>query len=805
MDVLLDEELSYSGDNPIAPSELSAMEMGEALDNTETDDGWPECDSMVVLMALNEAYIELVSQMITKVERSIENNLLKQRNILTKQQALRESELTTRKKVPVLQYLPPYFKDHNMMCPPLSEEAKLKMKNVAFDPLSKEEKKWSANELKLLRSAVKESMLTNKIQPLKDRRDLFAQKITESGQETGLSEKQFWKDEVEMLDRKIAYERSLSDEEVLVGDYSNVDWVKIANRDFNGIRTPASVRLKWVNEQCPAYNSGPWDKKELEKLKELRENNFVSWGVVADMLGTKRTPWMCFEKYRSDLYVSSREWTQEEDEKLIALVNIMKVNGKIQWDKVTYNMRGRHRQQVRTRYLRTLDKTVKHGRWTDPEDLLLMCAVSKYGAKDWHKIAKSVPGRTDVQCRDRWITGLDKRNACKEWTLEDDEKLLYSVSVFGRGHWVKCSQILKNRLPDQCRYRFQTLLSTKIRLLSSKMSEACSKSLSARLSSTRLYTKNYELNRKYRRFNEMVNGDDETGDKLIAVIDQKTGPKARPRPLRKYEDGFSEQELKELHKNLDEISEKYRRGDVPDITKIVESIPLTDEDVFSMMKQSRLSSHFRRAQSVFVKSRKASMRKIRKTQYLLADNVPIETTFDDNVSEDERVIRLTEALCQAVRKYDQHQWNIDFHKNFSDSSKSTCEDFVEANLPVAKASSLEAYRSRSPIPVDCTYPPTFFSSSTWFTLNTVVRPSLTRSASNIFRSCDAEIDPEDPGKVVPITGKISPNDRLVIELSKEVTESEQYLSFKALIRTIFLEPAQFSMAIDSPSDDDKDE
>ena len=85
-----------------------------------------------------------------------------------------------------------------------------------------------------------------------------------------------------------------------------------------------------------------------------------------------------------------REWTKEEDDRLIALVKVMTVNGNVQWDKgkvfflkiecgwfslnlssVTFYMPGRHRQQVRSRYQRTLDENVRHGRWTDHEDLVL--------------------------------------------------------------------------------------------------------------------------------------------------------------------------------------------------------------------------------------------------------------------------------------------------------------------------------------------------------------------------------------------------------------------------------------------------
>ena len=71
-------------------------------------------------------------------------------------------------------------------------------------------------------------------------------------------------------------------------DYSNVDWALIStsvvNKEisynftnphqfqFKGIRSPASLRLRWMNELSPRWSQEPWKKAELVKLKELRES-----------------------------------------------------------------------------------------------------------------------------------------------------------------------------------------------------------------------------------------------------------------------------------------------------------------------------------------------------------------------------------------------------------------------------------------------------------------------------------------------------------------------------------------------------
>ena len=60
---------------------------------------------------------------------------------------------------------------------------------------------------------------------------------------------------------------------------------------------------------------------------------FITWQVVAEKLGTNRTAWQCFEKYKSEIYQNTKPWSPEEDEKLITLCSIIKIGNEIQWDK----------------------------------------------------------------------------------------------------------------------------------------------------------------------------------------------------------------------------------------------------------------------------------------------------------------------------------------------------------------------------------------------------------------------------------------------------------------------------------------
>jgi hypothetical protein len=48
-------------------------------------------------------------------------------------------------------------------------------------------------------------------------------------------------------------------------------------------------------------------------------------------------------------------------------------------------------------------------RWTESEDQLLRKAVKQYGHSNWEACAKEISGRSNIQCRNRWIRHLEHR------------------------------------------------------------------------------------------------------------------------------------------------------------------------------------------------------------------------------------------------------------------------------------------------------------------------------------------------------------------------------------------------------------
>jgi hypothetical protein len=108
--------------------------------------------------------------------------------------------------------------------------------------------------------------------------------------------------------------------------------------------------------------------------------------------------------------------------------------------------------------------------WSESEDLRLLVAVGRFGPKDWRKIAQFVgAGRTSAQCNQRWFRALDPAISHKPWTDVDDQQLLRAVEVLGKASWCQVAKILSGRTDLQCRYRYLQIV--KVTEVSEKIEE----------------------------------------------------------------------------------------------------------------------------------------------------------------------------------------------------------------------------------------------------------------------------------------------------------------------------------------------
>jgi hypothetical protein len=156
---------------------------------------------------------------------------------------------------------------------------------------------------------------------------------------------------------------------------------------------------------------------------------------------------------------SCHRWKPEEDAKLTEAV---KKHGKYCWVAVAAQVPGRTRNQCRQRWVKKVDPAnVKNpGQprmiWKPEEDAKLTEAVKKHGKDCWVTVAAMVPGRTNGQCRRRWLDKLDPANEKDpgkprmRWKQEEVAKLTEAVKNHGKD-WVTIAAMVPNRTNEQCR------------------------------------------------------------------------------------------------------------------------------------------------------------------------------------------------------------------------------------------------------------------------------------------------------------------------------------------------------------------
>ncbi|KAL3077563.1 hypothetical protein niasHS_012269 [Heterodera schachtii] len=418
------------------------------------------------LLAYNKTYIELLDELIAKADEAVRQNRDAQK--VVKDKLLRPDNnkpgKRRRRKDFGLHYRYPYFRDASGMVPAQNMESLELSRVCSFNPLTEEEKKWTEKELRGLREAVAQSLNEQQIIKLDAKKEVLYRKLRTAGVETTDEQMENWRGEVERIKNRTNYIRGRPVDEVIQeakGDFSLVDWAKIASSVFQGTRSIIQLRQKWFCDMM--LNQEPWTLEEDQDLLSLAAD-FSDWDSIAQHLKTGRSAFRCFQRhaYLQDLLKEKKPWTPEEDDKLLSYIRLFKVGEQIPWTKISMYMEGRPKKACEYRYERCTSEALRHGRWTEAEDMLLLHAINKYGPQNWARIASFVPGRTLLQCRDRWIHVLDHKRRDLPWGWEEHQRLLYGVELFGRSECAKISKLLPGRNNMDVRMRIRLLVKYKI-------------------------------------------------------------------------------------------------------------------------------------------------------------------------------------------------------------------------------------------------------------------------------------------------------------------------------------------------------
>ncbi|GAA5850640.1 hypothetical protein JCM8547_001941 [Rhodosporidiobolus lusitaniae] len=237
----------------------------------------------------------------------------------------------------------------------------------------------------------------------------------------------------------------------------DLDWDRIAL--VVDRRTATECRIQWLQKDHPSLDlSSKWKPDEREKLYEIVEQHGESdWSAISKELGTGRPPAECLKMWRrrpsqrkNAANPLANVWEKEDDERLAEGVRLYGEN----WQEVARHT-GYTSAQCINRWTRALRPNIKRGKWTAQEDVELVAALKFFGwypemdengipveiaeeGKDgigkkakrdrkikWKEVSLRVKGRTDAQCRERWVNLLDPRLLDKNvWAEEEDAMLV---------------------------------------------------------------------------------------------------------------------------------------------------------------------------------------------------------------------------------------------------------------------------------------------------------------------------------------------------------------------------------------------
>jgi hypothetical protein len=310
-----------------------------------------------------------------------------------------------------------------------------------------------------------------------------------------------WKD---ILDPNIdrARERTgkwTKDEDIKLKDavkrHGGKNWDEIAALVPGGTKNQCCRR--WHNGvdssiEGMTRRTGKWAEDQDIKLKDSAERyDAKNWKEIAALFPV-RTKQLCRDRWHNALYPSiddrlTGKWEEDEDNKL---KDAVQTHGGQNWVAIAAQVPGRTRTQYRDRWRyalvhKTVPTTELTDKWAEDEDIKLKDAVQTYGDKDWVAISAQIPGRTKVQCYNRWNNILDcsinqangltgtvpvdpvtsmaslpnagavRVHRCV-WTPEEDAKLTEAVE---KGEdWVAVAALVDTRTKIECRQRWDEKL-----------------------------------------------------------------------------------------------------------------------------------------------------------------------------------------------------------------------------------------------------------------------------------------------------------------------------------------------------------
>lgn len=467
-------EAPHLDDQP-GTSGLNASDLGNDSNDTQylDDSGELEEDdeeiidlsldmnpTTINLFKLNIAYQEVLTQYMAMIDQLLHHNAFKKLELDMDIETEEVKRSVSRSGGRLGMVVPPYFGDfYNPGQPNNPDKTKLIKELNGLFMRDTHTYRWMPAQEKALQNAISEFALKSKIQPLVSKLEYVLDKQNDE------EEDEIMKNKVTTIKSQIkktqeSYPPMSRD---LIGDReANHDWEAISNLKLNEKRSAIECKLYWKNHLHPDINLRAWTASEDLKLKEIvKEQKEKNWPKIAKMLNTGRTPIQCIRRYRRKFCNYKRPFLPHEDAQVLSLVQKYGVGSVIPFNIISSHMKNRTPTQVHHRWNKTLDPSIKRGKWTAEEDICLLQAVAAYGTK-WADIRDKnvVPGRNDCQLRERFFNALYHDANYKSWEKDEDIKLLKFVEAYGK-KWAAIARKMGNRSDAQCLKRHKTLQQAK--------------------------------------------------------------------------------------------------------------------------------------------------------------------------------------------------------------------------------------------------------------------------------------------------------------------------------------------------------